>query len=757
MAQYVLSPKVNAPRYLHGLLSAVMACFFVSAHAASGDSGATWENSIQHWSGAIEAYRTQGAPLQLGEALARRAEAYQALGHRQRALEDLEEAAPLVDETADARLNAAILGALGQANFLAGRIERAELMLAEALARAQRANAKAIASAVLNDQGILFAATGRMPEALAAYRSSAFTARAAEDALLAAKATLNAARLQSRRGERSFALILEGLADLKRLPDSRDKAFQLASAGDLLRQIAHKGGDSVPAEAAGDTLKEATEVAARSGESRGAANAWGHLAELAADDGRIAEALALNDRALFDAQRSGAPEIVFQWQWQRARLLERLGKEDDALTAYRRTLDTLDTVKSDLAADLWANRESFGDRVSPAYLGLADLLMRRAASSSDRGEARTLLREVQGVLERFKTVELEDYFRDDCVARYLARARPVEETAPRTAVIYPVPLADRLELLITLGAEIHQITIPAGTDVLAREALALRQQLERRATYQYLPHARRLYDWIIRPLEPLLARAGIDTLVLIPDRPLRGIPLGVLHDGQDFLVARYAVAIAPSLTLVEPRPLGQRVAKILSGGLTQAVQGYPALPYVDTELQYFKERGAATQLRDQSFTTQNLERELTDRSYSIVHVASHAKFDSDSRRSFLLTYDGKLTMDQLEKHMKLSRFREEPIELLSLSACQTAAGDERAALGLAGVAVKAGARSALATLWHVNDQASSLLVSEFYRQLGQAGTSKAQALQRAQRAMLSDFRYRHPGYWSPFLLIGNWL
>jgi CHAT domain-containing protein len=95
--------------------------------------------------------------------------------------------------------------------------------------------------------------------------------------------------------------------------------------------------------------------------------------------------------------------------------------------------------------------------------------------------------------------------------------------------------------------------------------------------------------------------------------------------------------------------------------------------------------------------------------------------------------------------------------LLTLSACQTAAGDDRAALGLAGVAVKSGARSALATLWAINDQASAMLVTEFYRQLLKENVSKAQALQRAQNALMQNVRYRHPGYWSPFLLIGNWL
>jgi CHAT domain-containing protein len=84
-------------------------------------------------------------------------------------------------------------------------------------------------------------------------------------------------------------------------------------------------------------------------------------------------------------------------------------------------------------------------------------------------------------------------------------------------------------------------------------------------------------------------------------------------------------------------------------------------------------------------------------------------------------------------------------------------GDDQAALGLAGVAIKAGARSALATLWSINDKASSALVAEFYRQLSDASVSKAMALQRAQLKMLQGGAYDHPAYWSPFLLLNNWL
>ena len=107
--------------------------------------------------------------------------------------------------------------------------------------------------------------------------------------------------------------------------------------------------------------------------------------------------------------------------------------------------------------------------------------------------------------------------------------------------------------------------------------------------------------------------------------------------------------------------------------------------------------------------------------------------------------------------MQFRRYSDQPVELLTLSACQTAAGDDRSALGLAGVAIKAGARSALGTLWFVNDEASSQLITDFYRHLLEPGQTKASALQLAQRSLITDPRYRHPGYWSPFLLIGNWL
>jgi CHAT domain-containing protein len=500
------------------------------------------------------------------------------------------------------------------------------------------------------------------------------------------------------------------------------------------------------------------EGALRSAEARGdrlvESYAAGHMAELYAAEGRDAEALSLARRAVFAAQQARAEESLYRWSWQSARLLDKTGDREGALAAYRRALASLQAVRQDLILELRATRRSWREAAGPLFLEYADLLLRREPGGTVP-QARLL--EARNTVEQLKAVELEDYFQDECVAGQLAKQKDIDAIEPRTAVLYPIVLPDRLEMLVGLAGGIRQVTLPIGAAALTEQAHGFRRLLERRNTNQFMPFARRLYAAMFAPLEPLLAEAGVETIVFIPDGPLRGMPMAALYDGKGFLVERYAFATAPGLTLVEPQAIAARDnIQILVNGITEGVQNFPPLPYVEAEMDQLKAIFAGGRfLRDTQFRVPAFEAEVKGRPYSIVHIASHGEFGSDPKKSFVLTYDGKLSMDNLEQVMKIARFRDEPIELLTLSACRTAAGDDRAALGIAGVAVKAGARSALATLWYVNDEASSLLVTDFYRKLP-AG-SKAKALQEAQRGVLGDPRFRHPGYWAPFLLIGNWL
>ena len=217
------------------------------------------------------------------------------------------------------------------------------------------------------------------------------------------------------------------------------------------------------------------------------------------------------------------------------------------------------------------------------------------------------------------------------------------------------------------------------------------------------------------------------------------------------------MASSLGLSLTNPQSLSQQTPRALTGGLTVSVEGFSALPAVQNELDMIAEMFTTTELRDQDFLGPTVSREMSEGNYSIVHMATHGQFKPDYRDSFILTYDGRMTMDMLEETVGARKYLNEPVELLMLSACETAVGDNRAALGLAGIALKAGARSAVATLWAINDEASSRLVGDFYRQLKDRSQSKAQALRQAQLILMSDNEYTHPVFWSPYLLLGNWL
>jgi CHAT domain-containing protein len=136
-------------------------------------------------------------------------------------------------------------------------------------------------------------------------------------------------------------------------------------------------------------------------------------------------------------------------------------------------------------------------------------------------------------------------------------------------------------------------------------------------------------------------------------------------------------------------------------------------------------------LINDAFLKQRVQAELQNRPYNIITFATHAQIHSDPRQSFLLTYDDRITLDELERFVRTTQFRDQPVDLMVLSACETAEGDERAALGLAGVAVKAGARSAMASLWSVNDTSTARLVSLFFENLKHPKLSSMVCLRRS--------------------------
>jgi CHAT domain-containing protein len=716
------------------------------------------------WEKAVEDFRSQGntnAEIRTSISLA---SAYQAMGQLRRAVQILEDSLSQAAQTRDRSLITLAEWKLGAALVMTSEPQRGEVLLNKALDAARADRNPEYSAAILNDLGNSLSSQQRYPEALKAYQESSTLSQQSSNLCLAAQALCNGALTAIHAGENSVAdeWNSQALQLTEQLEASHAKAFLLLTAGQTDRQI--KGTNAESAQRlvlrAYSSFRQASQIAEQLDDQSVETYALGYLAQLYEQDGQKGTALELTRRAAFAAQQAQMPEALYRWEWQTGRVLKEQGNTEQAIAEYRRALQTLKPIRNDILAGYGnsVTRSSFREAVGPLFYELADLLLTQAKSTTNPQQQQELLREARDTVENLKTVELEDYLCDECADALRDKIRPVEAIDKHSAVIYLIPLPTRTEMLVGLNSGLKLFTIDVGAADLMSEVRDFRHNLETRSTYGYLAQAQQLYDWFIRPIRGLLTENQVNTLVFVPDGALRTIPFAALYDGNRFLIQDLAVAVVPGLSLVQPEAGDHKNMRLLLNGLSVPVQGFAPLDFVTNELDSIDQIYPSQTLMNQQFTLAQFQSKLRDDQFSIVHIASHGQFNRDVHKTFVLTYDNQLSLDDLEASIRPSQYRGQPVELLVLSACQTAAGDDQAALGLAGVAIKAGARSALASLWFVNDQSTSALITEFYRRLQLSPTlSKARALQAAQIKLLNDRRYRHPCYWSPYLMVGNWL
>ena len=745
--------------------------------AAHLTSTGAFEDSVRHWKKAETLFEQAKDASRQVDAAIRLASVYYTLGQTRLASTTLTDAQDRV-LAGDRKHLAEIKAALGAIYTLtapamkehsmhgqmAGEEDIAETTLKQSIDLARAAKDSRIEAIARTNLGNLYSYRSKYDDAAKEYKTANNLATRSQDAVLASQACLNLARsaIAASNYETATTWTERVVKSAAKLPDSHDKAYQLLGAGQIFNEIFLNAPDHDNdfRLQAFKVFQKAAGIAEAIGDKRALSYALGYEGKLYEDEKKFDEALTLTRKAVLLAQELSSPDTLYRWQWQTGRLLHAKKDNDPAIAAYRRAVETLQLIRHDVALR-YGNpnaHSSFRDVAGAMYFQLADLLLQRADSAANAADLDKILLEARDSAEMLKSAELEDYFQDECVNLLKSKITKIETVSETAAVIYIIPLPDRTEMLVSLPSGLHRVKSPATDTALYGVAHQFRVNLEKRTTYEYLEQARQLYDWLIKPLEPLLAGTKIDTLVFIPDGALRNIPMGALNDGDKYLIQKYAVAVTPGLTLMEPRPFQKEKIALVANGLSDGVQGFPPLEHVPEELRNLRKLFGGTELINKQFVKSNVEKEFAEGSYSIVHIASHGHFDSDAKKTFVLTFDGKLTLDELEQLLRPSQLRDKPVELLTLSACQTAAGDDRAALGLAGVAIKAGARSAFATLWFVNDQSSATLVSDFYTALrDHPEMSKAQALQKAQVKLLSDERYAHPCYWAPYLIIGNWL
>ncbi len=675
------------------------------------------------------------------------ADAYRLQGRNKAALETLK----LVEASSvSTELRAATQVRLGGVYYTLGLYDAAELALAEAGGR-EKELTDHDRIALLLDLGKVAVERGRFDRAVDRFLEAALLARRAGYVELEARAALNGVRAKlDGKDLRDVEADLERIASIiASVGTSHTRRDLLIALGDVYRraivefQFPQAWADL--ALSAFDTaLDGATDLATLG-------YAHGLKGRLYEDLGRHGEALALTRTAIFHAQQINATEQLYRWEWQAGRILRATGRIEEAQAAYQRAVHELNEVRPNFAI---GSRRTFNQLIAPVYTEYADVMLMRAATLSASDAKQQQLDSVRNVLETLKTAEVEDYFANECVAR--VRAQDAASIADAgAAVIYPVFLDDRTEILVEARGTLAQFTSAVGRNEITATIRRLRVNLERSSSgASYLAPAQQLYEWLIAPAEAFIASSGVGTLVLVPEGALRTIPISALHDGKQFLIERFAVATTPAIELTKQLQTAA-TENLLVGGLTEGVQGFAALPNVDRELATINSIYPAKTIRDATFQLRSVESELEAGGYSVAHFATHGEFSPDHKQSFILTYDDKLTLDGLQQLLN-RRDQSAPLDLLVLSACKTAAGDDRAALGLAGVAVQSGAQSALASLWYISDAATAQLIETFYGEL-RRNRSKADSLRAAQIALLATPQYSHPSYWAPYLLVGNWL
>ncbi len=770
--------------------------------------------AINYWEGAIAYYRQIGDRL-VGRMLAEQAQSYNNLGQPRKAIALLcgadgkqcvpDSAWQIAQTQKDYSTGAAALGSLGNAYRQIGEYEQAIAYLQSSLKVANALDNQVYRASSLNSLGNTYVnladvnyrranSAEQRGDALEAkkFQATAFKydsqavryfqdslklARTQKDSLAQLQVLLNS--ILPLRRTKNVALadknIQQALVLLDVIPRSRHKISAAINLANLVRF--HTGKITgfevrcgLPQQdyQAQKLIQKAISIAQQLQDRRSESFALGQLGHIYECRQDYQQALNFTRQAQAAAKSDLSDrDILYLWEWQAGRIFKAQGKNSQAIQEYSQAVATLESITSDI---LTADRDLQLDRdIAPIYRELTALRLEQASLPSIEPKQRSgELLSVLDTIDSLKLAELENYFGNDYVLSMPSGASRIDlaQLDKATAIFSSIILENRTAIIVSLpNGEKRLAWIYADSRSLRQVINEFRRGLERYREFTYDPkQAQPLYNWIIRPFAADLDALQIKTLVFIQDGILRSVPMAALHDGEKFLVQKYAIATTPSLTITDPKPLNRKQLQVLALGLTKKAtvngQEFPALTHVEAEINQVKALSPGSkQLLDDDFTSDRLQQELSKTVYPIIHIATHGEFGTDPEQTFLVTGNNdKLTIADLDAAIRSISSKSDVVELLALTACQTAVGDDRAALGLAGVAVSAGVRSVLATLWFIQDAPTVTLVTKFYDRLLNSKVSKAEALQAAQQALIAmEGQYAHPAYWAPFILIGNWL
>lgn len=546
--------------------------------------------------------------------------------------------------------------------------------------------------------------------------------------------------------------------NLNQIPLSHQQIYTQITFAERLTELPKQSNDQTSLsswKSIATRLVKTQKMAQLLGDKRAEVYAIGNLGKIYERTQQWAIAQKLTEQALQISQALNASELTYLWQWQLGRIFAQQFQREKAIKAYFSAVEILQTLSQDFTANT-EFRFTFQQDIDLVYREFISLLL----SPNTQGEISQVdLKIAREQIESLQIEELNNFFRAVCLT---TNSSEIDQLDPDAAVIYPIILRDRLAVILSLPNQPLQVFNTPLEPQKLKDAIAnLRYTLVIRSRRDFFTPSQEIYDWLLRPLEKTLTnQKNLKTLVFVLDGVLKNIPMAALHDRKRFLIEKYRVSITPSLRLLTPQQNQQKSTKTLLAGISQNSEklGFTPLNYVKKELDAIQFQVPSETLLNESFTPENLAKSITYKFFPIVHLATHGRFSSQLQDTFIVTCNKLLDINELASILKSSNpSGNRGIDLLVLSACETAAGDERAALGLAGMAVRSGAKSTIATLWSVNDEATAKLMEKLYQQLARQKVTKSEALQQAQLALLKDKWYQHPFYWAPYIFVGNWL
>ena len=705
------------------------------------------ETAFKTWQQAISDYEAAGDEIGKLIASLNQAQALQAMGKYRQTKSLLEKLVTQLQKQPDTLLKAQGLRSLGIALQTIGDPIQSKAILESSLAIAQQLASPQDISAAYFGIGNVAQDLGEYEIALTYYQE---TIELSLDKITELQAQLNQLSILVKlENWQSAADLVPAIAtNLSQLPPSRASIYARVNLAETLMDATRESKlVAIPeiAQFLGTAVQQARQIS----DPRAEAYALNQLGKLYQQQSQLSEAQELTEKSLQLAQSINADDITARSATQLGNIRQEQGNIDGAIAAYDIAFIKLQSLRSDLVSINSNVQFTFKESIEPTYREYVGLLLQKDGNQENLQKARQ-------VMESLQVAELDNFFRDACLDTYPV---VVDEIDVQAAVIYPIILRDRLEVILSLPQQpLRHYSTPLNSE----QVETTLKQFYSSMSPGYprdegLKVAEQVYDWLIRPAEAILQESNSQTLVFVPDGFFRNLPMSALYDGEKYLIENYGVAVSPGLQLF-PEGLQGKELSLLAVGLTEARQGFTSLPGVSGEVKEVTKQVDSEVLLDQEFTQDSFSVVLNEKSFPIVHLATHGQFSSNPEETFLLTWSDRLSIQDFDSLFQKRRLGIlEPIELLVMSACQTAAGDNRATLGLAGFALRSGARSTVASLWSVSDRATSDLMQEFYAQLGGGNISKAEAIRQAQLKVLSDPVHKHPYFWSTFILVGNWL